>query len=57
MAIGDFWDTSYNPSYEFTLKNARTGKSQWVPDMSDIVPQWDTGTLKSRNKGRFCSEA
>ena len=56
MAIGDFWDTSYNPSYEFTLKNARTGKSQWVPDMSDIVPQWDTGTLKSRNKGRFCSE-
>ena len=56
MAIGDFWDTSYNPNYEFTLKNARTGKSQWVPDMSDIVPQWDTGTLKSRNKGRFCSE-
>ena len=56
MAIGDFWDSSYNPSYEYGLFNARTGKSQWLPDMSDEVRQNEVGTLQSRNRGRFCDE-
>ena len=59
MAIGDFWDTSYNPIYEYgsnPLKNDRTGKYQWGPDYSDIVPQTSVGSLKRRQKGRFCSE-
>ena len=56
MAIGDFWDSSYNPSYEYGLFNARTGKSQWLPDMSDEVRQKEVGTIQSRNRGRFCSE-
>ena len=64
MAIGDFWDSSYNPKYEFSLNpininsalNARTLKSQWLPDMSDQVPQDEVGTLQSRNRGRFCGE-
>ena len=56
MAIGDFWDTSYNPSYQYKLRNQRTGKYQWGPDFSDVNPQTETGTLLSRGKGRFCSE-
>ena len=64
MAIGDFWDSSYNPKYEFSLNpininsalNARTLKSQWLPDMSDQVPQDEVGTLQSRNRGRICGE-
>ena len=59
MAIGDFWDTSYNPIYEYgshPLRNLSTGKYPWGPDSSDIVPQTSTGSLKRRKKGRFCSE-
>ena len=59
MAIGDFWDTSYNPIYEYgssPLKNDRTGKYQWGPDYSDTVPQTSVGSLNRRQKGRFCSE-
>ena len=40
MAIGDPWDSSYNPSYP-NLRNQRTGKKSWWPDASDEVPQDD----------------
>ena len=56
MAIGDPWDTSYNPDHQKTLKNAHTGMAAWMPDYSDQVPQDDPLSLKDRRKGRFCSE-
>jgi hypothetical protein len=56
MAIGDFWDSSYNPSYQGSVYNQDTGKFQWLPDMSDEVRQKEVGTLQSRNRGRFCDE-
>ncbi len=56
MAIGDPWDTAYNPNYQNTLKNQHTGMSVWMPDNSDQVPQDDPLSLKDRRKGRFCSE-
>ena len=34
MAIGDPWDTSYNPKIR-DLRNKRTGLPVWKPDDSD----------------------
>jgi len=56
MAIGDPWDTSYNPRYNYPLKNQHTGKPAWMPDASDEVPQDNPLALKDRRKGRFCTE-
>ena len=55
MAIGDPWDSSYNPSYP-NLRNQRTGKKSWWPDASDEVPQDDPLSFKDRRGGRFCTE-
>ena len=65
MAIGDPWDTSYNPEYlreaslgddVAPLRNAHTGMPPWTPDYSDVYPQNDPLSLKERRKGRFCDE-
>ena len=56
MAIGDPWDTTYNPRYSTSLKNERTGMPSWMPDVSDEVPQDDPLSLQDRRKGRFCTE-
>ena len=56
MAIGDPWDTSYNPRYSPPLKNKRTGEPSWMPDMSDEVSQDDPLSIKERRQGRFCTE-
>ena len=55
MAIGDPWDTSYNPNIK-DLKNQVTGFPAWEPDNSDNVPQIDPLVLKDRRIGRFCTE-
>ena len=54
MAIGDPWDTSYNPKYR--LKNKHTGEPVWAPDASDDTAQDSPLTIKNRRKGRFCTE-
>ena len=65
MAIGDPWDTSYNPEYlreaslgddVAPLRNAHTGMPPWTPDYSDVYPQNDPLSLKERRKGRFWDE-
>lgn len=56
MAIGDPWDTTYNPRYSTPLKNERTGMQAWMPDASDEVSQDDPLSLQDRRKGRFCTE-
>ena len=55
MAIGDPWDSSYNPYYP-NLRNQRTGKKSWWPDASDDTAQDDPLSLKDRRGGRFCTE-
>ena len=55
MAIGDPWDTSYNPKIQ-DLRNKITGFPPWEPDNSDNVPQTDPLILKDRRGGRFCTE-
>ena len=55
MAIGDPWDTSYNPKIR-DLRNKRTGLPVWKPDDSDNTPQDDPLSLKKRKGGRFCTE-
>ena len=55
MAIGDPWDSSYNPDIK-NLKNQRTGEPVWKPDASDEVSQDSPMTIKNRKRGRFCTE-
>ena len=55
MAIGDPWDTSYNPKNPL-IKNQRTGERVWLPDASDSARQDDPLTIKGRRGGRFCKE-
>jgi len=55
MAIGDPWDSSYNPNIK-NLKNQRTGEPVWEPDASDEVSQDSPMTIKNRKRGRFCTE-
>ena len=54
MAIGDPWDTSYNPEL-IAISNEWTGFSQWEPDNSHNIPQNDDSLLDRRG-GRFCTE-
>ena len=54
MAIGDPWDTSYNPELS-SIRNAWTGFFQWQPDNSHNIPQNDDSLLDRRG-GRFCTE-
>ena len=73
MAIGDPWDSSYDPrenfmgglsEYDWMLKqhsisgmrNSWTGRIQWGPDHSYLVPQDDPSTIHDRRGGRFCTE-
>ena len=55
MAIGDPWDSSYNPNIS-NLKNQITGEPVWKPDASDEVSQDSPLTIKNRKRGRFCTE-
>ena len=55
MAIGDPWDSSYNPDIK-NLKNQITGEPVWKPDASDEVSQDSPMTIKNRKRGRFCTE-
>ena len=55
MAIGNPWDTSYNPNIP-NLRNEITGLPTWMPDNSDQIPQKDPLGLADRRSGRFCTE-
>ena len=72
MAIGDPWDSSYDPRengtsqydwmlnqasyYTTNIKNDWTTRIQWGPDHSYLVPQDDPSTIHDRRGGRFCTE-
>ena len=55
MAIGDPWDTSYNPKTPL-IKNQRTGERVWLPSVADDARQDDPLTIQGRRGGRFCKE-
>ena len=55
MAIGDPWDTSWNPRTP-SLRNKTSGAESWRPDEYLETPQTDPLTLKERRRGRMCAE-